>query len=116
MSNIVVLVGKYGNPNHWDPVVDSFIDPIGPTMSNKSLRQGMAWNREGEVCVTAAVPDCVHWGMSTANYPGKCTSREGNSPDLWISIRAWTLSFHTFIFILMQCVNQHIPPDYPRVT
>jgi len=114
-----MLVGKDGNPNHRDPMVDGFIDPIGPTMSNKGLCQGMAWKGEGETRVTAAlaaVADCVHWDVSSANYLGKCTARDGNSPDLWISIGACTLSLQAFTFALMQCVNQHVPPDYPRVT
>lgn len=97
-------------------MVDSFIDAIGPTMSNKGLCQGMTWNREGKAHVTAAVADCFHRDMSTADYAGKCTAREGNSPELWISIRACTFSFHTSICVLMQCVNQHVPPDDPRVT
>lgn len=66
VSNVVMLVSKHGNPNHWDPMVDGFIEPVGPTMRNKGLCQRMAWNREGEVCVTAAMGDCSHWDVSTA--------------------------------------------------
>lgn len=66
VSNVVMLVSKHGNTNHWDPVVDGFIEPIGPTMCDKGLCQGMAWNREGEVHVTAALADCIHWDVSTA--------------------------------------------------
>lgn len=113
-----MLVSKNGNPNHRNPMVDSFIDPIGPTMSNKGLCQGMTWNREGKAHVTAAVADCFNRDVSTADCTGKCSAREENSPERERenSIGACTFSFHTFTCILMQCVNQHVPPDDPRVT
>lgn len=94
MRNVVVLVSKHGNPNQRDPVVDSFIDPIGATVSNEGFRQGMAWNREGEMCVALADRDL--WDIRAASYLGTCAAREGNGPALCIGINTCTLSFHSY--------------------